>query len=395
MALETSEAEDLLNKHNPHLVIFPKPDRDRPNLARPHESAHGLKRGDYHPQRVDVFLKLLEQHEEVRPFDATNIVRPNTWPWPRIWKWPRFPWNQGKHPLPKVIAPEVREDGADALKKLILGSKADAISKWEVDLKPIRSQDPDQAWQVYRGLLQSLDKRESDPVAYGRCAETKKNIVLQYWYFYIYNDSVNKHEGDWEMASVVLDKQKQPECVGFAGHTGGAQRAWKDLKDPHGKPLSGDHPYLYVARGSHAGYLDHMPDGHKSVHVEYRKNLLLLGPVMDFGTRMLSRFLDFVGVEDFTPGHPDDAKDQEKGIEVAPEVIVFPERGDLVGKRGWEIVDAKGADLRGDSKWWWLYLDCRWGSSHSRFFASIGPEPPWMKPRWAKPLSWVKKLPKR
>jgi hypothetical protein len=282
----------------------------------------------------------------------------------------------------------------DRLRELIATSEIGASAPWEVDMQPIKSQDPDQAWQVYRGLLQSLPDEETESVVYGRCAETAESIVLQYWYFYVYNDSGNKHEGDWEMASIVLDREQVPQRVGFAGHTGGAQRAWKDLKDPQGNPIQ-DRPYLHVARGSHAAYLDYMPEGHKSVSVEYRKNIIGFGPLLNIGAQGLGRALFFAGVRDYTPGHPASPIAVEKGIELNPPVIPMPERSDLIGISGWELVDATGQDLRADPTWWWMHLDCRWGSSHSRVFASIGPEPPWMKSRWPAPLAWVKGLRER
>ena len=392
MALSPEEAEALLNKHNPHVVILPRPDGANPNLSRPYEAAHGRPRGDYHPHRVEIALSLMERFDAVRPFDVMKVFRPDTWPWPRIRKWPKFPWNWLPRALPPPIKPVPRS--FEALEQLVAGSPIGASAPWEIDLEPFRSQDPDQAWQVYRGLLQSLPEEETRPVVYGRCAETAEGIVLQYWYFYVYNDSGNKHEGDWEMASIVLDKGKEPQRVGFSGHSSGAQRAWTGLRDPKGEPV-GDKPYLYVAMGSHAAYLDYMPRGHKSVSVEYRKNLIGLGPLMNVSAQLLSRLVFFAGVRDFTAAHPGDSRAAVKGIELNPTVIPLPERSDLVGGPGWEIEGVTGQDLRLEPEWWWMHLDCRWGSSHSRFFASIGPEPPWMKTRWAAPLAWVRGLRER
>jgi hypothetical protein len=389
MPLTPAQAEALLNKHNPHVVILPRPDAANPNLSRPYEAAHGRPRGDYHPHRVELALALLVRYDSIRPFDVTNIIRPDTWPWPRIRKWPMLPWNWIGRDLPPIIKPVL--SGFDILKRLVAGSPVGTSALWELDLEPIKSQDPDQAWQVYRGLLQSLPEEETRPVVYGRCAETAGRIVLQYWYFYIYNDSGNKHEGDWEMASIVLDKDMRPQQVGFAGHSGGARREWTRLRGPEGEPIN-DKPYIYVAWGSHAAYLDHLPEGHKSVSVEYRKNLTGLGPVLNESAQILSRVLFFSGVRDFTPGHPDDGSADVKGIELNPTVVPMPERSDLIGGPGWEIEGAVGKDLRSDPEWWWMHLDGRWGSSHSRFFASIGPEPPWMKARWAAPLTWVNGL---
>jgi hypothetical protein len=44
MPLTPAQAEALLNKHNPHVVILPRPDAANPNLSRPyrlHMDAHG------------------------------------------------------------------------------------------------------------------------------------------------------------------------------------------------------------------------------------------------------------------------------------------------------------------------------------------------------------------
>jgi RsiW-degrading membrane proteinase PrsW (M82 family) len=78
--------------------------------------------------------------------------------------------------------------------------------------------------------------------------DTGKTII-QYWLFYYYNDWFNKHEGDWEMAQVILDSQGEPEWVVLSQHFGGSRRAWSTVQ------TEGDtHPVVYVALGSHANY---------------------------------------------------------------------------------------------------------------------------------------------
>src|SRR5215216_2436736 len=37
------------------------------------------------------------------------------------------------------------------------------------------------------------------------------HTIVQYWLFYLYNDSVNKHEGDWEMIQIVLGSDGRPQ----------------------------------------------------------------------------------------------------------------------------------------------------------------------------------------
>ena len=46
------------------------------------------------------------------------------------------------------------------------------------------------------------------PTAYARVvteAGKPGKLALQYWFFYVYNDWNNKHEGDWEMIQLVFD----------------------------------------------------------------------------------------------------------------------------------------------------------------------------------------------
>ena len=43
--------------------------------------------------------------------------------------------------------------------------------------------------------------------------EAQDRITIQYWFFYYYNDGINKHEGDWEMMQVMLQGDTSPEWV--------------------------------------------------------------------------------------------------------------------------------------------------------------------------------------
>ncbi len=94
-------------------------------------------------------------------------------------------------------------------------------------------------------------------VIHGRLAKDKGGHTwLQYWFFYYYNDfqllgpllSGGDHEGDWEMIQLRLNAAEQPELAVYAQHSHAESKAWKDVKK------SGNVPYVYVARGSHASY---------------------------------------------------------------------------------------------------------------------------------------------
>ena len=74
-------------------------------------------------------------------------------------------------------------------------------------------------------------------------------IVAQYWFYYAFNPGTwNNHEGDWEMIQVVLSGS-EPIGVGYSQHESGEQMAWADVD------RDGTHPKVYVALGSHSGYL--------------------------------------------------------------------------------------------------------------------------------------------
>jgi len=95
------------------------------------------------------------------------------------------------------------------------------------------------------------DDPEWQPHAYARVYKNPvnpENIVIQYWFYYWDNPSLNHHEGDWEMVQVVLDSGVPVYAV-YSQHEWGGKRFWKDVEK-----VGGTHPVVYVARGSHASY---------------------------------------------------------------------------------------------------------------------------------------------
>jgi len=76
-------------------------------------------------------------------------------------------------------------------------------------------------------------------------------IVLQYWFFYPYNDWHNCHEGDMERIQIILDKATgTPINVTFGQHWGGKTVPWNGGVSF----IEGTHPKVFVAQGSHASY---------------------------------------------------------------------------------------------------------------------------------------------
>ena len=84
-------------------------------------------------------------------------------------------------------------------------------------------------------------------------------LALQYWLFYAFNDWNNTHEGDWEMIQLVFDagtaaealSEEEPVDVGYSQHEGAERAAWDDDKL---ELVSGSHPVVHPAAGSHANF---------------------------------------------------------------------------------------------------------------------------------------------
>jgi len=90
----------------------------------------------------------------------------------------------------------------------------------------------------------------SDCVVYAREVKDDNDKIkfLQYWFFYIYNDWKNKHEGDWEHITIKLKDNQEPEAVMYSRHYIVEAVKWEKVEK------DGGHPVVYVGLGSHASY---------------------------------------------------------------------------------------------------------------------------------------------
>jgi hypothetical protein len=86
-------------------------------------------------------------------------------------------------------------------------------------------------------------------------------LVVQYWFFYYFNQFNDLHEGDWEGLQLVFDDAKTPlqalvstgpDQIALFQHGGGETADWEDDK----VQKQGDHPIVYSAAGSHATFYD-------------------------------------------------------------------------------------------------------------------------------------------
>ncbi|MGC1121080.1 MAG: CARDB domain-containing protein, partial [Candidatus Methanofastidiosia archaeon] len=79
--------------------------------------------------------------------------------------------------------------------------------------------------------------------------ERKEYIVIQYWFFYIFEDHFLDHEGDWEVVQVLLDGQTRcPMGICISRGDDAEYHLWDEIRK------RGTHPEVHIAEGSHGGY---------------------------------------------------------------------------------------------------------------------------------------------
>jgi hypothetical protein len=182
--------------------------------------------------------------------------------------------------------------------------------------------------------------KTSPPTVYAHVAtqaDAPGKLSLQYWFFYIFNDWNNKHEGDWEMVQLNFhaDSAEQalaapPYEVGYSQHESAERATWGDSKL---QIVDNTHPVVYPSLGSHANYFS---------------SSLYLGRSAAEG----------VGCDD-TVGPSQTLR---------PEVVVVPQTGYL-------------------GEFPWLAFLGRWGERRQAFYN--GPTGPNDKGRWTAPISWA------
>jgi len=209
--------------------------------------------------------------------------------------------------------------------------------------------------------------REKEKVVYGRQFKANDNgiekIVLQYWFFYIYNDwgkktdFANVHEGDWEMVQIVLNSDEQPEIT-YSYHEGGKTLEWVKDKDEIDKSNDGNHPKVYVTLGGHGSW------NKAGNHAWYQK---LFGVCQDCEDETKE------GDVLYPPNFPED--------EIQTNYSKYPYK--LVDMSDWTEKD-------------WIYWKGYWGNQKGRGFS--GPPSPvyidYIKDdeyegRWKEPFKWA------
>jgi hypothetical protein len=163
-------------------------------------------------------------------------------------------------------------------------------------------------------------------------------LALQYWFFWVFNDFNNLHEGDWEMIQLNFNARDaraafatRPVAVGYSSHEGAEQADWGDDKL---ELVGGIHPVVYPAAGSHANKFT---------------AALYLGSSAEAG----------VGCDDTLGPH----------VELRPRAITIPSNP-VAARAGFP----------------WILFEGRWGELQPAFFN--GPTGPNLKTQWTAPIEW-------
>lgn len=101
----------------------------------------------------------------------------------------------------------------DSLTGLVRGalrylSRVDEMAAWYFDYP---GSSPKEWWREYARFRTGPDSaRWNQPTVYAHpFVDPAGQLVIQYWYFYPFNDFIGNHEGDWEHVNVVLTKDNR------------------------------------------------------------------------------------------------------------------------------------------------------------------------------------------
>ncbi len=196
---------------------------------------------------------------------------------------------------------------------------------------------------VYSRAFQKLiDEGRAPVVTYAHIAREPNHpgFVLQYWFFWYFNQFNDLHEGDWEGMQISFEAEttaaalnEEPREIIVFQHAGGERASWGDSK----VQKEGTHPIVYPAAGSHATFYD------SAVYIQNGQH----------GSG--------VGCDNTS----------EPLRELRPQPVLLPET----------------ASEQGPFKW--LSYDGRWGEKEKGF--NNGPTGPTTKTVWREPFAWMEK----
>ena len=218
-------------------------------------------------------------------------------------------------------------------------SANDLVGRYEYHLDfPGHSLDPGCDYERWQDRLLAAGARSAVYAHVAADRDHPGKLALQYWFFYVFNDFNNKHEGDWEMVQLDFDANDaaealrgEPTQVGYSSHEGAERADWGDDKL---QVVGGTHPVVYPSVGSHANKYG---------------DALYLGSSADAG----------VGCDDTRGPHN----------ELRPAVKTIPSDPAAAAK-----------------EFPWITFEGRWGELQRAFYN--GPTGPNLKTQWTEPITW-------
>ncbi len=122
--------------------------------------------------------------------------------------------------------------------------------------------DPLKSGCTYARDFAALERAGRAPaIAYAHIVRQpgETGLVVQYWFYYWFNQFNDVHEGDWEGMQIVFDANtparalaEGPTEIGLFQHGGGERADWSDDK----LSKRGTHSVAYAAVGSHATFYE-------------------------------------------------------------------------------------------------------------------------------------------
>jgi hypothetical protein len=371
-----AEKDNLLRRYAPVLVLFPEL-REQPPYRADGDAIYTL-RGSFHPRTVKFFLtganvcyrrrgwrRLIPFGKgEGRPFQEAEVLHiesaiPESAVDAAVQSYgaePRYAGLTGEALRRAARLRLTQQQVSKTISGLDLRQpRDDDQTQWDTYFDRLATADADTRRSVVYGrVVQGLvPLDESEPVdailsrlieagEYGPYDVPRNQVALQYWFHYYYNDWANRHEGDWEGITILIELdpwalQQNRELseaellsnvterdVGYAVHEDGYRRLWELVqKTKEGRPI------VYVARGSSASYFGWRLEGYTtSVRVAFVEEILSAAGRLLRQQRFLGRRWDsdfearFTGDDpkntDWVPAdpEPEDRLEKENGTPV-------------------------------------------------------------------------------
>jgi hypothetical protein len=344
------ERQILLRRYAPVLVLFPEL-REQAPYPDDGDAIYTV-RGSYHPRTVELFLKqgkvrrarpwlprvlqalfnphsltdeLAAAERSVRPEDVDRVL------------------SHREHLNDPHYAGLTDDELRAAIhKRLVQRRLGKRIQGFDQPLPHGRNLSQ---WKHYFELLAEGDPQITQSVVYGRVVQgraplegnlrateallkrgpghgpydvSRARVALQYWFQYYYDDWANRHEGDWEGITVLLELSQDTirkgreldesellkditlHDVGYAVHGDGYRRLWEDVQR-----TKDDHPVVYVARGSSASYFAWRLEGYPaSARLGIIEKVITLPGRLSRGRRLFGRRWDALYTARFTGRDP-------------------------------------------------------------------------------------------